>query len=96
MAEEARFYVLSIVIEVRSQDDLKHFQPDSVVASAPQLGLHWVSGNDRDALREFFDFSVNLPIPTGMSVMEYSQSVLLARRKAGINGIVQAAIEKEG
>ncbi len=56
MADETRHYTLQIDIEVRPQDDFTHFQPNSVVGFAPQLGAEWVSGNDAEALRDFLDF----------------------------------------
>jgi len=93
MAENARRYTISIEVEIRPQDDLTHFQPGSVVASAPQLGIEWVSGNDAAALREFFDFFVQLRIPDGMSIAEYGKSELLAQRREGISAITQRALD---
>ena len=52
----ARHYTLQIDIEVREQDDLDHFQPNTVVGYAPQLGAEWVSATDLAALREFLEF----------------------------------------
>lgn len=57
--EELRRYTISIDIEVRPQDDFQHFQPNTVTARAPQLGVEWVSGNDAEALDGFFRFFVN-------------------------------------
>ena len=53
-----RTYQLTLTVEVHEQDDLDHFQPDTVVASIPDLGIAWVSSNDGEALRNFFDFFV--------------------------------------
>lgn len=93
MANNVRRYILSIEIEVRPQDDFAHFQPDSVVGSAPQLGIEWVSGNDAEALRGLFDFFMRLPIPDGMSIAEYSESPQLSNRLDGINSIIQQALQ---
>lgn len=61
MSEETmpRKYTLCIEVEIRPQDDFQHFQPDSVTARAPQLGVEWVSGNDGAALLDFFNFFLN-------------------------------------
>lgn len=53
-SNETRRYTLQIEVEVRPQDDFVRFQPNTVVASAPQLGVEWVSGNDGEALGDFF------------------------------------------
>lgn len=93
MADNVRRYTLSIEVEIRPQDDFAHFQPDSVTASAPQLGVEWVSGNDREALSQFFDFFVRLRPPEGMSLVEYGKSELLKQRREGIRAIVQRALD---
>lgn len=53
-----RKYTLAIEVECSAQDDFNHFQPDSVNASIPALGISWVSGNDAEALRDFFAFFI--------------------------------------
>lgn len=56
--EQVRRYTISIDIEVRPQDDFEHYQPHTVTGSAPDLGVEWVSANDREALCDFFAFFV--------------------------------------
>jgi hypothetical protein len=56
--DDVRRYTLQIAVEVRPQIDLRHFQPYTVTACAPDLGLKWVSGSDAEALRDFFHFFV--------------------------------------
>lgn len=82
-----RQYTLKIEVEIRDQDDAEHSQPGSVTARADALDVEWVSGNDRDALRQFFDLYLRTPIPDGMSIVEYSTSrqfTARARRLAEI------------
>ena len=73
-----RHYTLSIPVTITDNADLDHFQPGTVVAETP-LGHVWVSGNDREALEQFFAFCMRFQLPDDMSISEYGQSGLAQR-----------------
>lgn len=53
---KVRHYQIVLDVEIRDQDDLVHFSPNTVMADMPELGLQWVGGTDGEALRNFFHF----------------------------------------
>jgi hypothetical protein len=88
---EPRQYTLKIEVEVRSQDDVEHSRPDGVTARVDALDVEWVSRNDREALRQFFDLYLHTPIPNGMSLVEYSTSPQFTAREQRLAEIVRRA-----
>ena len=55
-----RRYRVSFEILVRDQDDMRNWQPDTVVGSAPAFGVEWVSGTDAEAPEDFWRFFLKL------------------------------------
>lgn len=90
---QARHYVLSIPVTITDNDDLMHFQPDTVVAETP-LGHAWVAGNDGEALANFFAFFVETHIPQEMSIAEFSTSDICRQQKEALRQIVLRAVHE--